>query len=245
MKISRISGCIFALLSVISPLVAQTATGRSAAQADTTEIPVKGIQFETVADSLLGRPMPLFSGASVSFDVVGAAMTAFAPYGQLEAAARLNLRGRFFPTAEIGWGISDHTADETNQSYKTNAPYFRLGCDYNFANNPRALGRIMAGARYGFSSFKYDVSGPDLTDPVWGTTTPFVFKNQSSTVHWVEAVFGLEAKVWGIFHLGWTLRYRLRLADKHPQLGRAWYVPGFGRNDSGALSGTFVVMFDI
>lgn len=245
MRISRILGCFFALLSAISPLAAQGSGGGQASGADTTAIRVKGVQFETAVDSLLGKPLPLLAGASVSFDVAGAAMAAFTPYGQYEAAARLNLRGRFFPTAEVGWGVSDHTAEETNLSFKTNAPYFRLGCDYNLAKNPRALGRIMAGLRYGFTSFKYDVSGPALTDPVWGTVTPFVFKNQNSRVHWAEAVFGLEARVWGILHLGWTLRYRLRLADKHPQLGRAWYVPGFGRNDGGALSGTFVVMFDI
>ena len=82
MRISRILGCFFALLSAISPLAAQGSGGGQASGADTTAIRVKGVQFETAVDSLLGKPLPLLAGASVSFDVAGAVMAAFTPYGQ-------------------------------------------------------------------------------------------------------------------------------------------------------------------
>ena len=99
--------------------------------------------------------------------------------------------------------------------------------------------------RYGFSSFKYDLDGPDIEDSIWGTHTPFHFSNLNSNVHWAEFVFGMEAKVWGVLHLGWSVRYRFRLSNKHAEVGQAWYVPGFGRNSASALSGTFNLIFDI
>jgi len=95
-------------------------------------------------------------------------MAVVSPFGQYEAACRLNLRGTFFPIVEAGWGLSDHTDETTDIHYKTGAPYFRVGCDYNFANNKRSGNRIYGGLRYGFSSFSYDVDGPDIVDAVWG-----------------------------------------------------------------------------
>lgn len=58
-------------------------------------------------------------------------------------------------------------------------------------------------------------------------------------------MFGLEARVWGILHLGWSVRYKLRIYNKKSIVGDPWYVPGFGKNDSHALGGTFNVIFDI
>lgn len=207
--------------------------------------PVKGIQYSEAKTDTVQKPIPLFAGISVSGDVVGLAMSIFSPYGQLEAACRANLKERFFPVFEMGWGISDHTDETTNLHYKTNAPYFRIGCDYNFANDRRSGNRILGGVRYAFTSFQYDVDGPDIIDPNWGTSTPFSFHGLNGKVHWFEVVFGLEAKIWSIFHLGWTFRYRVRLSNKMSPIGEPWYVPGYGKNDTHALGGTFNIIFDI
>ena len=145
----------------------------------------------------------------------------------------------------MGWGLSNHTDEITNLHFKTNSPYFKIGCDYNFVKNWRSGNRVFAGVRYAFTSFKYDLDGPPITDPIWGGTTPFAFSNVSSNMHWGEIVFGLEAKIWGIFHLGWSVRYKMRISQKETSLGQAWYVPGYGKNDSHALGGTFNVIFDI
>ena len=209
---------------------------------------VRGIQYgsaEDLANRIGQKEIPLFAGISVSGDLAGAVMAAASPYGQLEAACRINLKGRFFPILEIGWGVSDHTEETTELHYKTRAPYFRIGCDYNFANDRRSGNRVFGGLRYAFSSFDFDVDGPPVVDPVWGTHTPFVYEGMHAAARWAEIVFGLEAKIWKIFHLGWSVRYRLRLHEKQSAVGGAWYVPGYGRNDTHALGGTFNIIFDI
>ena len=247
MRILKILSYIFVLLLAIKPSVAAAwGTGSaSKVEGDTTAVRVRGIQFENAIDSLRDKKVPLLNGFSVSGDMAGAVMAAFSPFGQIETAARVNLKGRFFPTIEVGCGISNHTNETTSLHFKTKAPYFRVGCDYNFAKDIHGLGRILGGMRYGFSSFKYDLDGPDIEDSIWGTHTPFHFSNLNSNVHWAEFVFGMESKVWGVLHLGWSVRYRFRLSNKHAEVGQAWYVPGFGRNSASALSGTFNLIFDI
>lgn len=206
---------------------------------------MRGIQYVPTALDSLQMPLPLFAGVSVSGDVVGLVMAAVSSYGQFEGAVRVNLRGRFFPTFEAGWGLCDHTDESTDLHFKTGAPFFRIGCDYNFARDLRSGNRIFGGLRYAFSSFDYDLDGPAITDPVWGGTTPFQFEGLHATVHWAEIVFGLEAQIWKYFHMGWTARYRLRLSNSHDAVGAPWYVPGFGKNDGHVIMGTFNLIFDI
>ena len=209
---------------------------------------VRGVQYaspEEAAAALAAQKQPLWAGGSVSVNLAGALLAACSPYGEYEAAARLNLRGRFFPTLEAGLGVSDHTNETTDIHYKVSAPFFRLGLDYNVAKHVNDAGRIFVGLRYGFSSFKYDLTAPDLADPFYGTSQPFRYSGLKSTNHWAEALFGLEARLWGMVRLGWSLRYRVRLSDKPSAVGSAWYVPGYGKNDTHAMGATFQLIFDI
>lgn len=241
--------CVLLPFSLLLPVTAGAQTVRT----DTTAVDskghaqddglVRGIQFDR--SNLKQKPLPLFAGVAVGADVVGAVMASVSPFGQLEALCRINMKGTYFPVLEAGWGLSDHTDETTNIHYKTGAPFFRIGCDYNFARDKRSGNRILGGLRYGFSSFNYDVDGPSITDPVWGTQTPFNFTGLKGSNHWAEVVFGLEAKIWGIFHLGWTFRYRLRLSNKESAVGSPWYVPGYGRNDTHSLGGTLNLVFDV
>lgn len=237
------------LLSSLLPCAAQhTAAdtlrsgGRSAGQ-------VRGVQYsspEEAARALaLQKRLPLIAGVSVMADACGAFMAAFTPYGQYEAAVRLNMRGKYFPVFEMGLGVSDHTNETTELHYNVHSPYYRLGLDYNFCKNVRSGNRLFAGVRYGFTTFKYDLSGPDLTDAIYGGTLPYRFEGVRGTNHWAEVLFGLETKVWGILHLGWSIRYKFRLYNKESNLGNAWYIPGYGKNDSHALGGSFNLIFDI
>ncbi len=247
MMTSKILRYICVLLLCSSSVYGLYAQEAPAAPADSVprQGRVRGIQYVAELDSLLEKPLPLFVGISVSGDLVGAVMAATSAYGQYEAACRVNLRGRYFPVCEVGWGVSDHTDETTALHYKTNAPYFRIGCDYNFARDLRSGNRILGGLRYGFSSFSYDVDGPSIMDPVWGTATPFAYEGLNGNTHWLEGAFGLEAKMWRFFHIGWTIRYRVRIADKKSPIGRPWYVPGYGKNEGHVISGTFNFVFDI
>lgn len=208
---------------------------------------VRGIQYDASADSLfqLQKDLPIIAGFSVSGDLAGAVIAITSSYGQYEGSFRINMKGKYFPIVEIGYGTCDYTDESTNIHCKASSPFFRIGCDYNFARNVRDGGRILGGLRYGFTSFNYNIDGPDMIDPIWGMHVPFSFNRLSGQTHWAEVVFGVEAKIWKIFRLGWNVRYRLRIKDKASAIGHPWYVPGFGKNDTHALSGTFNLIFDI
>lgn len=211
-------------------------------------VQVKGIQFVATDAKASGnwrKNEMLFSGVSASVDVAGAAMASISAWGQYEAALRVGIKNKFFPIVELGWGVSDHTSESTELHYKTNAPYFRVGCDYNFIKNPQLRSRLLGGVRYAYSNFEFDLDGPAIIDPVYGTSTAFHFNGLNSKVHWAEVVFGLDTRIWTIFHLGWSVRYKFRLSEKHPEVGSAWYVPGYGKNGGSCLGGTFNVIIDI
>lgn len=245
MKMSQMSRFICVLLLSLSTLGLGAQTPSDTVVSQRNSGIVRGVQYATeVADSLL-RPIPFFAGVAVSGDLAGAVMAMVTPYGSYEGALRINLKERYFPTAEVGWGVSNHTDETTDLHFKTSAPYFRVGCDYNLANDRRSGNRIFVGLRYGFSSFTYDFSGPDIIDPVWNTATPFHFTGLKGKAGWGEILFGLEAKIWSIVHVGWSARYRLRFHQSYETPGPAWYVPGFGKNGDSTFGATFNVIFDI
>ena len=205
-----------------------------------------GDEKENALAELAQKEAPLFGGVSVSADLVGVVMkTLHADYAQMEAAARLNFKGKYFPVFELGYGESDCKGEETGNTYKTRAPYFRIGRDYNFTKKWYTGNRLYLGIRYGFSSFKYDISSPGFSDPVWGNEVPFAFDGLSANAHWGEVVFGLETKIWKIFHLGWNVRYKMRMGHSEAPEGKPWYVPGYGKYGSNCIGGTFNLIFDI
>lgn len=189
--------------------------------------------------------IPLFRGFAVSVDLAGPAQMLIGDYGQYEAALRINLKDKYFPIFELGLGKADHNNDLTNISYKTSAPYARIGIDFNLLKNKHDIYRLFAGVRYAFTSFKYDLSHPGMTDPVWGNIAPYNANGVKCTYQWFEAVIGVDAKMWGPIHLGWSIRYKSRLAYDDGPLGNSWYVPGYGKTGGSNIGGTFNVTIDI
>lgn len=114
--------------------------------------------------------IPLFRGVAVSFDLVGVIQSGLGDYGQYEAAARLNLRDRYFPVVELGVGHADADDVDSGLRYKTSAPYGRVGVDFNVLRNKHDVNRVYVGGRYGYTSFKYDVDGDCCQGPRVGAT---------------------------------------------------------------------------
>ena len=190
--------------------------------------------------------IPLFRGFSVSIDVVGAAMLAFSDHGEIGGALRINLHDQWFPVFEAGIGRANHEKDKvTGITYKTSAPYFRIGMDWNILRNKHQSNRLYAGLRYAFTSYKVDVIRDELPDPVWQSKAGFGVEGLACSMHWAEIVVGIDARIYGPFHLGWDVRYRRRLVHKEGDLGNTWYVPGFGINDQDKLAANFNVIIDI
>lgn len=186
-----------------------------------------------------------FRGVAVSGDLVGLAQMAFGSYGQYEAALRINLKDKYFPVFEVGYGKADADDVTTNMSYKTNAPYGRVGLDFNLAKDKHDVYRLYGGFRYALTYYKFSVNGTGVKDPVWGEDVPFSAQDVKANCHWLEGVFGVDAKIFGPLRLGWSLRYRRRLMHDDGTVGKTWYVPGFGKQGGTRLGGTFNVIFEL
>lgn len=189
--------------------------------------------------------IPLFKGFAVSFNAVGAVRKALSTYGEYEGALRINLHNQYFPIIELGYGIADHDDEVTGIYYKTQAPYFRIGCDLNLLKNKHAKNRLYGGLRYAFTSYKVNISRPDVPDPVWQSASGFALEGDRCNMHWAEAVFGVDAYIWGPLHLGWDIRYKRRIIHKDLSIGTPWYVPGYGENGDTRLGANFNIIIDI
>ncbi|MBR7171692.1 MAG: hypothetical protein IKD19_05750, partial [Prevotella sp.] len=171
--------------------------------------------------------MPLLKGMQISVDIAGPIIMQLSDYGEYEAALRLNLKNKYFPIFELGYGMAEHLNDEvTGISYETSAPYFRIGCDLNLLKNKNSENHFYGGIRYAFTTYKVDMSRNEMQDPVWGNMASFNIEGESCNQHWIEVVFGIDSKIWGPLHLGWNVRYKRRIAHKDSSAGNTWYIPG-------------------
>lgn len=227
----RISAFI-SRLAAISIIIAATATAAPA-------------QGRKQAARQEADTVALFRGIAVSADMVGLVQLAVSDYGQLEAAMRINLKDRYFPVFELGYGKADASDVGTRLSYKTSAPYFKAGLDFNLMRNKHDAYRVYGGFRYACTFYKFDVSADGMQDPVWGDDVPFAASGVKANYHWVEGVFGVDAKLFGPVRLGWSVRYRKRIAHDDGTLGNTWYVPGYGKQGGTRLGGTFNIIFEI
>lgn len=198
----------------------------------------------TAAEQAIEDSIPFFRGVAVGVDLVGPVMRAIGDYGQYEALIRVNLKDRYYPTIEIGYGTADKTDDATGIKYKTSAPYGRIGIDFNVLKNKHDKYRVLVGARYAYTSFNYDVGPLVINDPVWHNEATWEAKDQKCTYGWFEAVAGVDATIWKFIHMGWTFRYKARLHQKYDDAGEPWYVPGYGKKGNSRLGATFNVTFE-
>ena len=199
-----------------------------------------------VAEIMTLPEIPFFQGFTLSADVFGPILYLLSDYGSAEAALRVSLKNTYFPVAEIGYGKCDHTDGNTNIAYSVAAPFLRAGLDYNILKDKRQDNRLTVGARYGFTTFKYDMTGPDMTDPVWGGTAPFNYKGASSTCQWIELVFGVQVRILKHFHMGWSVRYKQELSIGANDHSRPYYVPGYGTTtNTSCWGGMYNLIFDL
>lgn len=190
--------------------------------------------------------VPLFCGVAISADLAGLAQKLLGSYGQYEAAVRVNLHNQFFPIVELGIGEANHQDDAvTGICYHTRAPYFRVGGDVNIMFKKHTGNRVFFGIRYGFTSHAPHITRPGLKDPVWRGDVDYDISGMRFAQHWGEVIFGLDARVYGPVHLGWTGRYRFRLSHNDEGIGKAWYVPGYGLQNSSVLGYNFYIAFEI
>lgn len=191
---------------------------------------------------------PFYQGAMVGVDVFGLLGKAIGnEFTSTEATIECNLLNRYFPIFELGYGSTDTIDEETDIHYKTSAPYFRIGAGYNiFSKKPHLPGKLLVGARLGFSSFSYDVEAPSMSDPVWGgTNIPVAFENVKSNAAWMELTAEVRTNVYKNLHMGFSVRYKSLFSVKNAENSEPWYIPGFGKNKSSGFGITYNISYKL
>ncbi len=189
-----------------------------------------------------------FNGIGVSADLFGYAYSMLEEYTSSEVAVELNFGNRFYPIVEAGMGWCDVTDETTSIKYKTSAPYFKAGLNYNFFTNsekPNPSHYIYGLARFAWTSFEYDVETPPIIDPVWGGSAALDLNGVSGSCSWAEIGAGIKVKVFKGLHMGWSIRYKIRLSDKEGSNSNMWYIPGYGINKSTCFGGTYSIIYEI
>lgn len=195
---------------------------------------------------LVPDTLSTFRGVQVMVDLVGVVQKAVSDYGQYEAGLRVNIKDKYFPVMEVGYGFAEHLADAvTNISYKSKAPYARVGVDFNLLKNKQDIYRFYLGVRYAFTSYKFDVGNSELMDPVWKDKLSMMEVENGASQHWGELVASVDTKIWKAIHLGWSVRYKRRISHQESEVGKSWYVPGYGKTGSTRLGATFNVIVEI
>lgn len=205
--------------------------------------------------------IPLYNGTYVGVDIFGIGSKLLGgDFLSSEVNVRVNLKNKFIPTVELGLGQTD-TWNDNGIHYKTPAsPFFRIGVDYNTMSKKKEKNSFLyAGLRYGFSSFKYDVSSmpfgdpiyggaianPGLPDNIWGGSVPYDYNGLKASMHWFELVAGIQVKIYQRFYMGWALRMKWKISASTNEYSNPWYVPGFGKYDSSNLGITYSLIYKL
>lgn len=189
-----------------------------------------------------------FNGIEVSADVFGLAYSLLGDYSSAEVAVEANLGNRFYPAVEVGYGWCSTTDETTRIRYKSAAPYYKVGLNYNFSTTkekPDPDYSILGIARVGWTSCEYDVASPPVTDPVWGGTSTLELNDVKGNAAWAEIGVGLKARIARNFLMGWSIRYKVRLNEKVGSNSNMWYIPGYGINNSTCFGGTYSFIYEI
>lgn len=198
---------------------------------------------------------PLYNGVSVGVDLWGSGSKLLGgDFLSMEVIVDVNLKNRFFHIAEIGYGSTD-TWSENGIHYKSSAPYFRIGMDYNTLFKKKFDHKLLVGLRYGATSFKYDVEAPSVSDPIfggslgnpnlvdniWGGSLPFNYKGMKGSMQWLEFCVGIRAHVLDALYMGWSIRFKFRMSSSPDEHGDPWYVPGYGKYGSNTMGVTYTI----
>lgn len=189
---------------------------------------------------------PLFAGTTVGVDIWDPVMRIFGQkYGLVGFWADVNLHNRYFPTFEVGLGQASNTPAGEDYTYTSPmSVYFKIGADYNFLYNSNPDYKWLAGVRYGFSPFKWGLTGVTPPPGYWGDTPPFAIANQNVTAGWLEFCLGLRVKLWRGISAGWMIRIHALIHETKNEHGKPWYIPGYGSRGQ-MITGTFSISYTL
>ena len=163
-----------------------------------------------------------------------------------EIQADINLFDKIFPTIEGGFGSINATLPNES-SYKTSAPFFRIGFNFNLMKNVTKEGvpKIIrsypfVGARYGFGIVPYNIGNVQVTSDYWGESETMSFSSSGVFAGWLEIVGGVRVDIKNGFTMGWNVRLKtaFHASKDKPKL---WYVAGYGLTENTGFSFNYTI----
>ncbi len=140
---------------------------------------------------------------------------------------------RYYLAVDYGsWG---RTYVQDSSNYSNNGNYFRVGVDVNFLTKSPVKNMFFLGMRYAHSSFSEDYS-VIINDPLWGSSNE-VFTNRNVPANWFELTSGLRVRIWKMFWMGYTIRYKFALSMGDTPDLLPHDVPGYGLTNKNAYWG--------
>ena len=73
-----------------------------------------------------------FNGIGIQADLFGYIYSLIGEYTYAEGAIEANIGNKIYPIAEVGYAWCNYTEETNRMHYRTTAPYYKVGFNYNF-----------------------------------------------------------------------------------------------------------------
>lgn len=206
------------------------------------------VDSAAIKDAQQKKPMlyPALYSATLGINIWDPVMSVFGQkYGLASVVAQVSFHNRYIPTFEFGLGKCDDTPAGLNYTYRSpTAPFFKIGCRYNFIYNSNPAYQAVGGISYGFTPFKFQVDDVTMQPGYWGDRPGFSIPSQSCTAGYLDVSFGVRVKIAGPVSAGWSLIYHKLLHESECPSGKPMYIPGYGKR-TGHISGAITVSYTL
>ncbi|MEI6752042.1 MAG: DUF6048 family protein [Paludibacter sp.] len=179
--------------------------------------------------------IPVFNGITIQGDIasVVSSLVSGGETFSYEASSQVDLKHKFFPIFEIGYGGANKTSNN-EINFKNSGLYECIGIDINLLSPKKdekpTTNLFLAGIRLGMSSFPYSISNAIITDDYWKVTQSLNYPNQNAFKIWYEIVLGVRVEVTKNIFMGWSVRNRSLINQDVAGNIAPWYIPGYGNN---------------
>lgn len=152
-------------------------------------------------------------------------------YSGFEVMGDFRVTKKFYAAVELGNEKKDWI--EPYVSSKTTGSYAKVGFDYNaYENWLRMENAITLGLRYGFSTFKQELSSYRIyTDnPAFPTQTIYEPQEFSGlTAHWAELIIAIKTEILNNLYLSVNVQLKRKITEDEPENFANLYIPGFNK----------------
>lgn len=118
-----------------------------------------------------------------------------------------------------------------NYDYRSDGVYTRFGVDYNFMRHvdEHSTDKILIGVRYCLTTFSHSAENIRVESDFWDDFTNGQVESNWLSAQWFEIAFGMKARLFNNFYLGWSVRMRMKTWFQEDPIMAPYYIPGYGR----------------